>query len=204
MEIVDYVHEDDRISLICGDDPETAWDCYRHYRGVRQAHAEIRRRTVALSFSDDKHFPGLQAADMVAFLSRLDFVERLGRGYLPVSDGIRLASSTAANASMRGGVGSPPLEPGKRTADFTRTCSTCSRERSLRTERTKAATPAAIADENDVPLSDRFTTPSGSSEVIPDPGADSRTHGPRNCKRCSAGLKTLSLRPARPGANSPI
>ena len=72
LEIVDYVPEDDRISLICDDDPETAWDCYRHYRGVRRVHAEIRRKTVSLSFADDEYFPGLQAVDMVAFLSRLE------------------------------------------------------------------------------------------------------------------------------------
>lgn len=72
LEIVDYVQEDDRISLICDDDPETALGCYEHYRGVRQAYEKVRRKTVALSFADDKHFPGLQAADMVAFLSRLE------------------------------------------------------------------------------------------------------------------------------------
>jgi len=70
MEIVDYVHEDDRISVVCDDDEETALDCYRHYRGVRKVHPAIRQRTVSLTFANDKYFPALQAADMVAFLSR--------------------------------------------------------------------------------------------------------------------------------------
>ena len=69
-EMVDYVQGDDRISLICDDDEQTAWDCFQHYRGARKADPEIRKKTVALTFADDEHFPALQAADMIAFLSR--------------------------------------------------------------------------------------------------------------------------------------
>ncbi|HEV7674234.1 MAG TPA: DUF3800 domain-containing protein [Candidatus Angelobacter sp.] len=72
LELVNYVQGDDNLSIICDDDKDTAWDCYRHYRGVRRAHAEIREKTVSLTFADDKYFPSLQAADMLAFLSRLE------------------------------------------------------------------------------------------------------------------------------------
>lgn len=82
MEVVNYVHGDDRISLICDDDAETAWNCYTHYRGVKRAHEEIREKIVSLSFADDESFPALQAADMVAFLSRLEAKRRFYReGY---------------------------------------------------------------------------------------------------------------------------
>jgi hypothetical protein len=70
IELVDYVQEDDRIILICDDDAETAWTCYTHYRGIRRVHDDIRKKTISLAFADDKYFPALQAADMVAWLAR--------------------------------------------------------------------------------------------------------------------------------------
>jgi hypothetical protein len=69
-EIVDRIGEDDRISIICDDDEETAWDSYLHYREVGKAKWEIQKKAVALSFANDTHFPALQAADMVAFLAK--------------------------------------------------------------------------------------------------------------------------------------
>ena len=72
LELADYVHDDDRISLICDDDRQTALDCYRHYRGVRSAEPRVQKKAVSLCFADDEYFPALQAADMVAFLSRLE------------------------------------------------------------------------------------------------------------------------------------
>jgi uncharacterized protein DUF3800 len=65
LEIVKYVHGDDRISLVCDDDSETAWSCYAHYRAIRKNHEETRIKTVSLSFANDEAFPALQAADMV-------------------------------------------------------------------------------------------------------------------------------------------
>lgn len=70
IELVDYAKEEDRISLICDDDIETAWNCYQHYRGIRNAHEEIREKTVSLAFADSETFPALQAADMSAWLTR--------------------------------------------------------------------------------------------------------------------------------------
>jgi hypothetical protein len=72
LELLDHVHKDDRISIICDHDQDTAWACYQHYRGVRNAHEAVRKKTVAISFADDEYFPALQAADMVAFLARLE------------------------------------------------------------------------------------------------------------------------------------
>jgi hypothetical protein len=72
LEIVDYCHRDDHISIICDDDRETAWDCYRHYRGLCAAREDYRDKIVSLTFADDRYFPALQAADMVAFLARLE------------------------------------------------------------------------------------------------------------------------------------
>jgi hypothetical protein len=71
LEIVDHVGEKDRVVIVCDDDLATAWDTYLHYRAVRDAHPEFRKKTVGITFADSEHFPALQAADMVAFLGRL-------------------------------------------------------------------------------------------------------------------------------------
>lgn len=70
LEIVKHIGEDGRINLICDDDIDTAWDCYNHYRTVGKVDHRIQKQAVSLSFANDKHFPALQAADMVAFLTR--------------------------------------------------------------------------------------------------------------------------------------
>ncbi len=70
LELADYVQGNDVLSLICDHDEETAWDCYRHYKGVQKVSERVRKKTVCISFADDKFFPALQAADMVAFLTR--------------------------------------------------------------------------------------------------------------------------------------
>jgi hypothetical protein len=79
LEIARRIHEDDRLSIICDDDSETAWSCYEHYRAVRKVHPIAQKKVVSLSFSDDRYFPGLQAADMVAFLARLEARRRFYR-----------------------------------------------------------------------------------------------------------------------------
>jgi hypothetical protein len=71
-ELSEYVQADDRISLICDDDVATALDCHRHYRGIGNAYPEIWKKMISLTFAKDDYFPALQAADMVAFLSRLE------------------------------------------------------------------------------------------------------------------------------------
>jgi hypothetical protein len=70
MELSDYAGADDQISIICDEDAETAWKCFQHYLGLREADPDIRKKTISLSFADDEHFPALQAADLTAYLSR--------------------------------------------------------------------------------------------------------------------------------------
>jgi hypothetical protein len=81
LQVVDYVHDDDKIGLVCDYDTETAWGCYSHYLAVRRVHDDIRKKTVSLSFADDEYFPALQAADMLAFLSRLEAKRKFYRDY---------------------------------------------------------------------------------------------------------------------------
>jgi Protein of unknown function (DUF3800) len=69
-ELVDHVAADDRIELICDHDSETATECELHYQGMSAVDEQIRLKVVSLSFADDESFPALQAADLVAYLSR--------------------------------------------------------------------------------------------------------------------------------------
>lgn len=81
LEIVRYVQGNDKISLFCDDDTQTAWDCYRHYRAIRRVETDVNSKLASLCFADDECFPALQAADMVAFLSRLEAKRRFYNDY---------------------------------------------------------------------------------------------------------------------------
>jgi len=72
LALADYAQADDVLSVVCDHDEETAWNCYRHYRGIRKASDKVRKKTASISLADDKYFLALQAADMVAFLTRLE------------------------------------------------------------------------------------------------------------------------------------
>jgi uncharacterized protein DUF3800 len=74
--VVRHFPEEDRLNIVVDDDLNTAWDCYRHYRMVGKADWEIQKKAVSLTFANDKHFPALQASDMLAFLTRHEACER--------------------------------------------------------------------------------------------------------------------------------
>jgi hypothetical protein len=68
--LADHIAEEDHMSIICDDDPYTAWNSYMHFRSLGKVDFRLARAAVSLSFANDKHFPALQAADMLAFLTR--------------------------------------------------------------------------------------------------------------------------------------
>lgn len=68
--LVDYAKPEERISLTCDEDEETAWNCYQLYRRVKELKPNAGRKLIALTFANDLHFPALQAADMLSFLCR--------------------------------------------------------------------------------------------------------------------------------------
>lgn len=68
--VAEFMHPADKVSIICDDDEETAWDCYEHFRRLRKLPA-VRQKMISISFVDDDYFPALQAADMVVYLVRL-------------------------------------------------------------------------------------------------------------------------------------
>jgi Protein of unknown function (DUF3800) len=76
-----YIADDDRVSLVCDDDKETALNCYGLYGRVRQIYPGIKQQLVAITFADDTAFPPLQAADFLASLCRLEAMRRWHREY---------------------------------------------------------------------------------------------------------------------------
>jgi len=70
LELIKHIPDDDRIALISDDDIDTAWDLYLHYRAIGKAYWEVQKAMVSLAFANDRLFPALQAADMIAFLTR--------------------------------------------------------------------------------------------------------------------------------------
>lgn len=70
LELLKYVGKDDYISLICDHDSETSIKAYIHWQAICKAYEELKEKTVALTFANDKHFPALQAADFASWLAR--------------------------------------------------------------------------------------------------------------------------------------
>lgn len=66
-----HLRSDDRISFICDDDEETAWNCYQFYRRVRKIDPVSRKHFISISFAEDQAFPALQAADFLSALTRM-------------------------------------------------------------------------------------------------------------------------------------
>lgn len=68
---VKHLRSDDRISFICDDDEETAWNCYLFYRRVKRVFPQYRKHFISISFAEDQSFPALQAADLFSSLIRM-------------------------------------------------------------------------------------------------------------------------------------
>jgi Protein of unknown function (DUF3800) len=76
-----FVRPDDRVSLICDDDQQTALNCYRLYSRIRTINPDLRRKLVSIAFADDEEFVPLQAADLFASLCRLEAGREFHREY---------------------------------------------------------------------------------------------------------------------------
>jgi hypothetical protein len=72
IRIQKYCQPDDRIAIVCDHDDETASGFYGYYKGIRHQHRKMQESMVSISFADDRYFPSLQAADMLAYLTRLE------------------------------------------------------------------------------------------------------------------------------------
>jgi hypothetical protein len=66
-----HLQSDDRVSFICDDDEQTAWNCYQFYRHIRKIDPFSKKHFISISFAEDQSFPALQAADLLSSLTRM-------------------------------------------------------------------------------------------------------------------------------------
>lgn len=72
------------IGIIIDNDKEFAIECYKQLESLKdlaergQEFARVKHRVHALSFVNDDSYPGVQAADMIAYEARRVMVERIG------------------------------------------------------------------------------------------------------------------------------
>lgn len=65
------------ISLVIDDDRSSAMRCYEMLDMLKQTFPKVRERIHGICFVNDKSYPGIQAADMIAYESRRLMVERI-------------------------------------------------------------------------------------------------------------------------------
>ena len=70
--VLDFTPKNDKVSFICDDDEAQAWNFYQLYRRVKKIWPGARKKLAALSFADDEFLWGLQAADLVSGLMRME------------------------------------------------------------------------------------------------------------------------------------
>jgi uncharacterized protein DUF3800 len=79
LRVLEFTPDKDKIGFTCDDDEELAVHLFRLYRKVKRVFPEARKKMVAVTFGDDKTLFGLQAADFVAGIMRLEAGRRLFR-----------------------------------------------------------------------------------------------------------------------------
>lgn len=71
IEILNDLQDGEKISVICDDEEYTAPRIYRLYRKLKLVYPAAKSKLASLCVADDEAYTGLQAADMVASLFRL-------------------------------------------------------------------------------------------------------------------------------------
>jgi hypothetical protein len=76
-----HLSSEDRFSLICDDDRQTAMSCYGLYSRVKTIHPELRKKMISITFADDNEVVPLQAADLFASLCRREAARQFHQEY---------------------------------------------------------------------------------------------------------------------------
>jgi hypothetical protein len=80
---IDKVQWDDSdyaLGLVLDDDERTAVTCYELFRKLRLWKPEIKKRISGICFVEDSRYPGVQAADMIAYEARRLMFEKKTKG----------------------------------------------------------------------------------------------------------------------------
>jgi hypothetical protein len=79
----EIIDKSSSIGIVIDNDKEFAVKCYEQLEGLKeladrdQAFARVKERVHAISFVNDNSYPGVQAADMIAYEARRAMVERI-------------------------------------------------------------------------------------------------------------------------------
>jgi hypothetical protein len=76
LDKIDRVDTISSVSIIVDDDEKYSIECYRLLQQLRVTFPRIRNRIVAMAFGNDKAYPGLQMADMMAYYARVQMTNR--------------------------------------------------------------------------------------------------------------------------------
>lgn len=79
LELIGYTPQRDKIVLVFDEDEETTIPFYHLYKRVKKLWPGARGKLAAISFADDRLLLGLQAADLIGGLVRLEIDRRLNR-----------------------------------------------------------------------------------------------------------------------------
>jgi len=74
--VLEVTDTEDKISLICDDEEQTALPMYQLFRRVKILYPEARDKLRAITFADDRWSFGLQAADLVVSLVRQEAAKK--------------------------------------------------------------------------------------------------------------------------------
>jgi hypothetical protein len=77
--------DEHHLGLICDDDQEYSMECYKILNRVRNSDSRIKEKVFSICFADDKKYSPLQAADLLAYLTRQELMRRMQSPQEPCS-----------------------------------------------------------------------------------------------------------------------
>jgi len=87
IEQTEVVDKHSSISLVIDDDQEYSMMCYQLLQTLKVTNPKIKDRVDAIAFVNDTTFPGVQAADVIAYVARGLMIEELTTGVeVPASE----------------------------------------------------------------------------------------------------------------------
>jgi hypothetical protein len=87
------------VGMICDDEERYSIECYRLFSKLRTQDPSIRKTIVSFGFADDEYFTQLQAADLLAYVSRCEAAQRFTGRDFEAQETYR--EFTRGDASMR-------------------------------------------------------------------------------------------------------
>jgi hypothetical protein len=76
LDRIDVLNRSMSLAVVIDDDPQYAKDCYDLLTQLKNMFPRVRERISAITFADDKQYPALQMADLIAHESRSLMLDR--------------------------------------------------------------------------------------------------------------------------------